>query len=149
MYSVKRPHKGDFPNCYWDSQRVPLYGADEVKCFLRVYPSGKATTGYTSIYLHFERELNEQTSYFEADISIYINKTQKEDKAIIGDPDAAVVLKVVPFGKAYGWLKFCPITEVFIEEAIEVGFTLTIKKIVITPIGERMHDLTTLDLTKS
>lgn len=151
-------HEGNFPLCYWDSEKIPLYGFEEVKCYLQLYPVGKnsESVGNVGAYVYFER-LNKLDCFMLVDMTIRVGtKQQQALQLIVGDHKDAGC----EFGSGRGWHSFCPSTLVMTQQNISVGYEITIhqavtisgsQKITTTPMGTREHDYTsgaTLDFTK-
>lgn len=114
-YRLTDKHLGNFPNLYWCSPRVPLYGCEGVHVSLRIYPTGDGTSGEVSayIYLHCDdpsAELNIKCSLKLLDFHQQFSQAIIDNKNTIG----------------WGWTGFCNMKPLFQVAEVPVEFTVTV-----------------------
>lgn len=142
-------HQGVFPYCYWDSKSISLYGCEDITCSLRLHPNGDSenTIGKVAAFINFTIK-DSNTSHMDIQFSINVGEHSQKTIAtmIIGNNNSAIFKKQGSRGFA-----LCPTAFVLNKEGVEVGFSVTLQKIVtstaektvsVTPMGECLHDYT-------
>ncbi len=145
-YSVETcEHTTTFPNMYWESENVPLYGCEQVSMAIIIYPFGASATnrGNVGIYVRY---------YCEADITLQVQSTILV-KIGNGQPKVEVYAKLLDktqFGQGFGSPKIFP-SSCFAEgTTMDVSCTVSIKEFVVkrggktittTPAGSRVTNL--------
>lgn len=144
-YNVEtHQHQGTFPDLYWESEYVPLYGCEKVSVALRIYPTGDnaKNRGYVSAFLYFKCE--DPTASLEYNYSMNVSgKTTKQRQANGvtvedgGDTE---------FGAGWGFGKHCAMDSVFQAKQVELEYSVTVVQftqkagdntVITRPVGEQ------------
>ncbi len=112
-------HQGVFPNCFWESERTPLYGCEGVEITTVIYPFGNtnASRGDVSVYINFYGISENLT--LEVNFAITLYGIHQASRA--SPYPSTVTLS----GDDWGWESYCKVDLIKDKEvAIEVSVTV-------------------------
>jgi hypothetical protein len=140
-------HVGTFPNIFWESAPINLYGGEGITATISIFPIGSESSarGKTTAFVTLNYKGPSVLSV-EIDVSISIRGSRvatRSGRWECGDRGS------IPFGTRKGW-HIDSSDSVLESGAVDVGFIVTIRKITkygigctqtIIPKGECLYEL--------
>ena len=118
-------HSGVFPDMYWESQRVALYGCPGITTCLRIYPTdGQGVRGYAGVYIFIHSTSGKEV--LEVKTRIHMLGHDEGEQApsfTVGEGCE------VPFGEGNGWTQLFESAEILKEPKISISYSVTVLKI--------------------
>lgn len=136
-------HQGTFPNCYWESDRIPLYGCEGVAIATAIYPFGNSneSRGDICAYINFYGI----SSNLTLDVNFVITLRGNQ----IVSRSSPYHSEVTIGADDWGWASFCNL-DVIKGSDVTIEVTVTVKTISLKegnrkttthPAGSRLYEI--------